>query len=143
MNDSARPRPNAGEPASDDLLGPLGLAVMRIIWDRGEATVSAVADALNAERTRRLAHNTVATIMARLGERGLLVREGRGRRYSYRPVGSERDLPDLLGARAVDDLLARYGNAAIRQFAERLAEVDPELRTRIVELAARREDRAR
>ena len=126
------------EPAIEDVLGPLGAAVMRVVWAQGESSVSSVVDALNAQRPRPYAYTTVMTIMARLFERGLLGREKRGRQFMYHPASDERALLETLSARAVDRLLARYGTTALRQFAARLADADPELRSRILTLAKRR-----
>jgi Predicted transcriptional regulator len=132
----AQPEPH--DPAIEDVLGPLGAAVMRTVWAQGESSVSSVLDTLNAERPRPLAYTTVMTIMARLFERGLLEREKQGRQYVYRPASDEHALLETLSGRAVDDLLARYGTTALHQFAQRLAGADPELRDRILELASRR-----
>ena len=76
--------------------------------------------------------------MSRLYDRGLLTREKRGRQFVYRPTGDEGALLDSLSARAVDELLARYGSTALRQFAVRLADADPALRARVLALARRR-----
>lgn len=129
------------EAAIEDVLGPLGAAVMRIAWEQGECTVASVTEALNAsDRHRRLAYTTVMTVMGRLFERGLLERTKRGRQYAYRPASDETTLIEMMGGRAVDELMARYGTAALRQFAHRLAEIDPELRAQLLELASRRHD---
>ena len=138
------PRPQPGKPephapAIEDVLGPLGAAVMRVVWAQGSASVSSVVDALNAERARPLAYTTVMTVMARLFERGLLERERTGRQYIYRPASDEHALLETLSGRAVDQLLARYGTSALAQFAQRLADAEPELRDRILDLASRRE----
>lgn len=126
------------DPAIEDVLGPLGAAIMRVVWAHGEASVATVVDALNAERDRPVAYTTAMTIMVRLYERGLLDREKRGRQFVYRPKGDEPALLETLSARAVDDLLARYGTTALRQFAARLADADEELRSRVLALARRR-----
>lgn len=135
-----RPRPegHATEPAVERVLGPLGAAVMRVVWAQGQATVGSVVDVLNAERSSPLAYTTVMTILVRLFERGLLAREKRGRQFVYRPTADEPTLLETLSGRAVDDLLARYGASGLRQFAQRLADADPDIRTQILELASRR-----
>jgi len=133
----AKPEPHA--PAIEDVLGPLGAAVMRVVWAQGSASVSLVVDALNAERARPLAYTTVMTVMARLSERGLLERERKGRQYIYRPASDEHSLLASLSGRAIDQLLARYGTTALAQFAQRLADAEPELRDRLLKLASRRE----
>jgi BlaI family transcriptional regulator, penicillinase repressor len=66
-------------------LGSLELAVMKVVWDRGDV---AVADVLEALRSiRPLHHNTVMTVMNRLARKGLLERYARdGRSHGYRPL---------------------------------------------------------
>lgn len=108
---------------------------MRVAWSQRRATVQTVVDALNADRTRALAYTTVMTIMTRLFERGLLTREKLGRHYVYVPASDEAVLVETLTARAVDDLLARFGTTALRQFAQRLADTDNETLERILALA--------
>lgn len=126
----------ARSPTIEDVLGPLGASVMRVVWRQGEATVASVADTLTKETGHASAYTTVMTIMGRLSDRGLLAREKRGRVYVYHAVADERALIDRLGAEALDRLIARFGATAYRHFALRLADVDPELRQRLLDLAA-------
>ncbi|MCA9014148.1 MAG: BlaI/MecI/CopY family transcriptional regulator [Planctomycetaceae bacterium] len=55
--------------------------IMEIIWEKGEVTVSEVRDALEAKR--KLARNTVLTMMVRLEERGWLQHRTQGRTFIY------------------------------------------------------------
>jgi predicted transcriptional regulator len=55
--------------------------IMEIVWQRGEATVSEVREAL-AER-RQLARNTVQTMIVRLEEKGWLTHREQGRTFIY------------------------------------------------------------
>lgn len=59
----------------------LQLEIMAVLWDRGEATVDAVRDALSPER--ELAHTTVSTLLARLEKRRVVARRKEGRSYMY------------------------------------------------------------
>lgn len=72
------------------VLTELQMRVMDTIWDRGEATVSEVRDALHPERN--LARTTVATLLSRLEERELLDHRTRGREYVYRPLVERKDV---------------------------------------------------
>lgn len=62
----------------------LQMQVMRIVWDRGEATVTEVQESLAPHRT--LARTTVATLLSRLEEKGVLTHRSRDREYVYRPL---------------------------------------------------------
>ena len=54
--------------------------IMQVVWERGEATVSEVRDAL---ASRKLARNTIQTMMVRLEEKGWLRHREVGRRFLY------------------------------------------------------------
>jgi predicted transcriptional regulator len=62
-------------------LTPLQLAVMQVLWSRDEASV---ADVRRAMTGRRLALTTVATLLVRLEQRGLVSHRVEGRQYLYR-----------------------------------------------------------
>jgi BlaI family transcriptional regulator, penicillinase repressor len=71
-------------------LTELQLALMRVLWERSEATVVEVQEAL--EPTRPLAQSTVATLLSRLEKKGLLSHRVERRQYIYRPAVSEADV---------------------------------------------------
>lgn len=124
------------------MLGPLGAAVMRVLWSDGETSLSALIDQLSGQR-RTPAYTTVTTILTRLRARGLVERSRRGREAVYRPAVSEPELIEASSGRAVDELIARYGVSAMRHFAERLADTDPELQRQLISLAESRGRRAK
>jgi predicted transcriptional regulator len=57
------------------------LAVMQVLWSRDEASVI---DVQRAMMGRRLALTTVATMLVRLEQRGLVSHRAEGRQYLYR-----------------------------------------------------------
>ena len=122
-------------PRFEDVLGPLASAIVREVVERGEASVGDVIEALRESQRREHAYTTIMTVMSRLHEKGVLTRERRGRQYIYRPAASEPELIDQLSGRAVDQLIDRYGSAALRHFAVRLADLDPATRRRLAALA--------
>src|SRR5947208_6192143 len=66
--------------------------ILRVIWDRGEATVQDIWEALHAERG--LAQPTVATMLSRLERRGVVTRRAppQSRQYHYRAAVTEREV---------------------------------------------------
>jgi predicted transcriptional regulator len=88
----ARPKeeqPTAGE-----------LEVLKVLWDRGPATVRDVMDVLNESRPR--AYTSVMSLLNVMTDKGLLVREPQGRAFVYRPRTErgktlKRMVGDLLG----------------------------------------------
>lgn len=105
--------PKADEGRSE--LTPLQQAIMGILWAEGEATVLKVRDRLAAER--EIAPNTVATLLKRLGERGLVAHRKEGRQFVYRAAVSR----DRVGRGLVESLAENlYGGRAADLFAHLL-----------------------
>jgi BlaI family transcriptional regulator, penicillinase repressor len=70
-------RPKVEQPTTGEL------EVLKVLWDRGPSTVREVMDVLNEDRPR--AYTSVMSLLAVMAEKGLLVREPRGRAFIYRP----------------------------------------------------------
>ena len=63
-------------------LTELQLAILHVLWQRGEATSREVREAL----ARPLALTTVATLLSRLEKKGVLDHRRRGRAHVFRPT---------------------------------------------------------
>ena len=112
---------------------------MEEVWRQGEAPVRSVMEALNRGSRKPRAYTTYMTIMARLHRKGLLTRRREGKTDYYSPA-YERD--DYMARRAraeVDELVANYGDAALSQFAQQMASLDPARRRALQRLARRRD----
>jgi predicted transcriptional regulator len=109
---------------------------MRVLWDRGEASVAELQQRLGAEAP--LAYTTVATMLARLERRGLVRHRAEGRTFIYQPAVSA----DELGRSVVDELLANVFGGSPTEMVSQLLEseyVDAVELTRIKELVRRHE----
>ncbi len=85
------------------------LAVLRVVWARGEATVPEIWRALYPERG--LAQSTVATMVTRLERRGVLARRSDdGRQFVYRATVSEGEVRRAMVSELTDVLFG--GDAA-------------------------------
>ncbi len=71
-------------------LGNLQLAIMRILWEEGEATAVDVHAALYA--ARRLAPTTIATMLRKMEEKGVVAHRTVGRRFIYRSTVTEGEV---------------------------------------------------
>jgi len=80
---------------------PGELEVLKILWDRGPATVRQVMDELN--KTRRRAYTSVMSLLNVMTDKGLLARRAQGRAFVYRAsVERDKTLREMVG-----DLLGR------------------------------------
>lgn len=90
-----------------DPLTPLELEIMKVLWEAGPAAVQTVQEQLAPER--KLAYNTVQTMLNVLHRKGKVRRELQGRAYVYEPVVSRAQA----AGQAVGDLVSRmFGGSA-------------------------------
>lgn len=71
-------------------LGDLQLAIMRVLWSRGQATVAEVHETLEPERG--LALTTIATMLTKMEKKGVVDHRAEGRRFVFRPLVSENQV---------------------------------------------------
>ena len=130
------------QPSAERLVGPLEYACLRVIWRRGSASVGQVLRDLNDDRQARdeLAYTTVMTVLVRLHEKDILRREKVGRGYVYSPVVSESELVEQLGRQEIEELLTRYGNVAVAQFASAVRNLSPAHLAQLRALIAKEDD---
>lgn len=71
-------------------LGELQLAIMKVLWQRQEATVGEVHAALHEERG--LALTTISTMLVKMEQKGVVDHRSEGRRFVYYPLVSEGEV---------------------------------------------------
>jgi predicted transcriptional regulator len=96
-------------------LGDLQLRIMRVLWDAGQATVAEVQERLDGEP---LAYTTVATMLKKMEDRGLLEHREEGRRFVYLPAVSADDVTRSMA----DDLVDRLFGGSLADAVSHLLE---------------------
>jgi predicted transcriptional regulator len=76
------------------------IEIMNVVWDRGEATVADVWKALASYR--KVARSTVLTMVARLEEKGWLIRDASGHAFRYRAAAPREATLGSVVLRLVD-----------------------------------------
>jgi len=102
------PQPRKRPMPRSHQLGDLQLAIMRILWADGEATVAGVHEALHAERG--LALTTIATMLSKMEKKGVVTHRAEGRQYVYSATISEEAVHKSMVSELTDRLFA--GSAA-------------------------------
>ena len=87
--------------AAGHRLGPLETQLLRVLWQRGDATVRE----LMAEPAIHGAYTTLMTTLDRLHKKGLLDRALDGRAFRYRPKLTEEEFNRTTFAAGLADLL--------------------------------------
>src|SRR3954464_2594291 len=85
-------------------LTELQIAILRLLWERGEASVAEIWEALYPERG--LAQTTIATLVARLQRRGIVVRRSLDRQFVYRATITESDVQHSMVSELTERLFA-------------------------------------
>jgi BlaI family penicillinase repressor len=85
-------------------LGDLQHAIMAVLWARGEGTVTDVHAALRP--SRRLAPTTIATMLRKMEEKGVVNHRADGRQFVYRPTVSEAQVRRSMVGELVQRLFA-------------------------------------
>ena len=110
---------------------------MAELWDRGEATVRIVLDALNERTSRKRAYTTVMTVLIRLHRKGLVERRKEGRGHVYVASISREEWLEARARAQVGAVVDEFGDLALVHFARRMAELDPRRRDQLRRLARR------
>jgi BlaI family transcriptional regulator, penicillinase repressor len=85
-------------------LGDLQHAIMRVLWERGEATGAEVHAALLA--ARGLAPTTIATMLRKMEDKGVVAHRSEGRQFVYRATVSEAEVRRSMVSEVVERLFA-------------------------------------
>ena len=103
-------------------LTDLQFAIMRILWERAEATVLDVQTRIRPERD--LAQTTIATLLSRLEKRGVVEHRLDGRQFVYRPLVTEQDVRRSMVSE-LTTLLFDGSSAALMTHLLRSREMEP------------------
>src|SRR5262245_41924934 len=131
------------ERMSDDdrvRLGDLQLAIMKVLWEAGAATVAEVHKALAP--SSGLAYTTVATMLRKMEARGLVRHREEGRRFVYEPAVTEAGVTKSMA----DDLLNRLFEGRLADMVNHLLstrEVSPDELDELERLIAARRKKKR
>lgn len=99
------------------------LAILRVLWELGPATVRDVHTTLEQRQDRDLAYTTVLKLLQVMHDKGLVVRDASQRSHVYTPTWSE----DAIQGRLLGDLVDKaFGGSAgqlvLRALSERPAD---------------------
>ena len=92
------------------------LQIMKVVWERGAATVKEVCDAMSQKKVT--AYTTILTLMGILEEKGALVHTRSGRAYVYKPLLSRQQAT----LNQVHDVLTRFFDGNPEKFIENVIE---------------------
>jgi BlaI family penicillinase repressor len=97
-----------------DVLTEAEQRVMRVLWEKGEASVREVTEAL--EKTYPVAYNTVLTILRILTDKNYVVPRQDGRAFIYKPAVSRAEAR----SRALRKVVSTFFEGSPKELAQHL-----------------------
>src|SRR5215208_3706003 len=88
------------------------LDIMAVLWDHGPCTVAEV----RAQLADSVSHNTVATMLTILENKGYVARNEEGRAFRYRPLVGREEAGRSAFTRLVDTMFAGSSEAFVAHF---------------------------
>ena len=92
-------------------LGDLQHAIMAVLWERGEATTADVHQALQEERG--LALTTIATMLRKMEDKGVVSHRSEGRQFVYRPTVTQAEVRESMVGELVERLFGGDARALV------------------------------
>jgi predicted transcriptional regulator len=92
-------------------LGDLQHAIMAVLWERGEAPAADVHEALR--EARGLAPTTIATMLRKMEDKGIVAHRSSGRQFLYRPTVTEDQVRRSMVGELVERLFGGDPNALV------------------------------
>ena len=103
-----------------DRLGPLETQLLRLVWERGHATVRELIDG----REVSCAYTTVMTTLDRLYKKGLLDRVSEGRAFRYSPRKTRDEFSGAMIRRVMGEMLLGSSASLMSHLVEAVSEHD-------------------
>ena len=102
--------------------GELELQVMDILWQKKKSPISEIFKEIN--NNRNIAYTTVATVLQRLYDKGLVDRNEESNHYIYIPKLSKKDYSAKLVKSFINKLVNNFGDIALVHFVEEAKKID-------------------
>lgn len=115
-------------------MSPAETQILRLVWELNEATVQQIRDLLPSDR--KLAYNTVQTLLSRLEQKGYLKHRIEGKAHVYLPAVKQKEVIKT----TVGDFLGRLFGGDPKPLVQFLAEdgkIDEEDMNRLRELISK------
>lgn len=115
------------------VLGELESQIMEIVWEsKRPVFVLDVVEVIS--KKRKIAYTTVMTIMGRLLDKSLLVRERDGVRFLYQPKVSKERFIEKSVHHIFTTTIAALGGEAVTHFVKEIKKLDPQKRRELLKI---------
>jgi predicted transcriptional regulator len=113
-------------------LGELEKKIMEIIWEKKHCTARDVLMGLDTEK--HLAYTTIATILQRLFDKGLLTKQKNKVGFIYSPKISREKFTKNIAQSFLRNFINSFGDTAVASFADSIDKLPPKRREYLLRL---------
>lgn len=113
-------------------LGELEQQIMDIVWRKQKSSIRDIVNEL--KQNREIAYTTVATVLQRLFDKGIVDRKEEKAGHMYFSTTSKESYIKGLAQNFMNKLMTSFGDVAIASFAESIEELPKEKRTQLLKL---------
>jgi len=114
------------------ILSPLEQEVMKIVWELKACSIRDVVQKLNQDK--KLAYTTVATLLQRLFEKGLVNRNSQDTVLAYTPKVTKETYGKKMAKSFIQTFMSSFGETAIVSFAESIDKLPKDKRDYLLRL---------
>ena len=112
-------------------LGPLEQEIMSCVWRKKICTTKDVHERLI--QSRKIAYNTVQTIMTRLVDKGFLKRNLKGKTHIYNPAVKQKNILSALINQSMGSFTNQFGEEALIAFVDGLDDISDQTRQKLID----------
>lgn len=102
---------------------------MEVLWSQGPLSIKEVQMKLGEDKVMNF--NTVMTVMNRLVDKGVLLKEMQGRTSIYTPAESREEFMNTKSKELTQELMDQFGSIAVAHMLDAVEEADPDLISRL------------
>lgn len=113
-------------------LGELEQQIMDIVWEQKNCSARDVLTKI--ERDKKLAYTTIATILQRLYDKGLLTRKESRAGHIYSPKVSRENYTKNVAKSFLKNFISSFGDTAIASFADSIDKLPDKKRKYFLEI---------
>lgn len=113
-------------------LSNLEREAMDIIWQKKECSVRDVVNEL--QKKRKIAYTTVATIVQRLENKGIVTKQEEGKTYIYKSRLTKESYTKRIAQGFIRNFVQSFGNTAVASFADSIDDLPADKRESLLKL---------
>lgn len=112
-------------------LGPLEQEIMNSVWKNKSSTARDIFQDLS--KNKKIAYNTIQTIMTRLVDKGVLERKLEGKTHIYTSKDKKKNVIQKIVNQSMNSFVSQFGDEALLAFVDGIDKLSEETRKKMID----------